>query len=160
DLNKARLQDALKRAEVDKKHLDELANERDFLDWTKKNQDDLAGAMEGVEQLADILLEDPAIQHALRLSPEASSFIKSSASLMGSGYDIYADYLGAQQIKQLNQNSEQYLEAVKALNRRIQTTVTQLNAYRSQTPEGFSCSASPAETAGPSIATSVKDNYF
>ncbi|MGH9530160.1 MAG: hypothetical protein ACRD2S_09620, partial [Terriglobales bacterium] len=34
DLNKARLQDALKRAEVDKKHLDELANERDFLDWT------------------------------------------------------------------------------------------------------------------------------
>ena len=55
--------------------------------------------------------------------------------------DIYADYLGAQEIKQLNQNSEQFLQAVKALNRRIQTTVTQLNAYKAQTPEGYSCTS-------------------
>ena len=60
---------------------------------------------------------------------------------MDSGYDIYADYLGAQQIKQLNQNSEQYLEAVKALNGRIHTTVAQLETYRSKTPEGLSCTS-------------------
>ena len=141
DLNKARLKDALRRAEVDTKHLSELANERDFFEWTHNKPDDLRGAMEGVQQLADMLLGDPAVQHALRLSPESSSFIKSVGSLMGSGYDIYADYLGAQQIKQLNQNSEQFLQAVKALNRRIQSTVTQLNSYKAQTPEGFSCSA-------------------
>jgi len=141
DLNKAHLKDALRRAEIDKKHLSELANERDFFEWTHKNPDDLKGAMEGVQQLADMLLGDPAVQHALRLSPESSSFIKSVGSLMGSGYDIYADYLGAQQIKQLNQNSEQFLEAVKALNRRIQSTVTQLNVYRAQTPEGYNCTA-------------------
>jgi hypothetical protein len=141
DLNKVRLKDALRRAEVDKKHLSELANERDFFEWTHNKPDDLKGAMEGVQQLADMLLGDPAVQHALRLSPESSSFIKSVGSLMGSGYDIYADYLGAQQIKQLNQNSEQFLQALKALNRRIQSTVTQLNFYKAQTPEGFSCSA-------------------
>jgi hypothetical protein len=139
DLNKARLKDALRRAEIDKKHLSELANERDFLEWTHSNPDDLKGAMEGVRQLADMLLGDPAVQHALRLSPESSSFIKSVGSLMDSGYDIYADYLGAKEIKQLDQNSEQFLQAVKALNRRIQTTVAQLNAYKTQTPEGYSC---------------------
>jgi hypothetical protein len=141
DLNKAHLHDALRRAEIDKKHLSELANERDFFEWTHKNPDDLKGAMEGVQQIADMLLGDPAVQHALRLSPESSSFIKSVGSLMGSSYDIYADYLGAQQIKQLNQNSEQFLQAVKALNRRIQATVTQLNTYKSQTPEGYSCTS-------------------
>jgi len=141
DLNKARLNDALRRAEIDKKHLSELANERDFFEWAHKRPDDLKGAMEGVQQLADMLLGDPAVQHALRLSPESTSFIKSVGSLMGSGYDIYADYLGAQEIKQLNQNSEQFLQAVKALNRRIQTTVTQLNAYKNQTPEGYSCTS-------------------
>jgi hypothetical protein len=141
DLNKTRLKDALRRAEIDKEHLSKLADERDFFEWTHKNPDDLKGAMEGVQQLADMLLGDPAVQHALRLSPESSSFIKSVGSLMGSGYDIYADYLGAQQIKQLNQNSEQFLQAVKALNRRIQTTVTQLNVYKNQTPEGYSCIA-------------------
>jgi hypothetical protein len=141
DLNKTRLKDALRRAEVDKQHLSELADERDFFEWTHKKPDDLKGAMEGVQQLADMLLRDPAVQHALRLSPESSSFIKSVGSLMGSGYDIYADYLGAQQIKQLNQNSEQFLQAVKALNRRIQTTVTQLNVYKNQTPEGYRCTS-------------------
>jgi predicted Holliday junction resolvase-like endonuclease len=141
DLNKARLKDALRRVEIDKQHLSELADERDFFEWTHKKPDDLKGAMEGVQQLADMLLRDPAVQHALRLTPESSSFIKSVGSLMGSGYDIYADYLGAQQIKQLNQNSEQFLQAVKALNRRIQTTVTQLNVYKNQTPEGYSCTA-------------------
>jgi hypothetical protein len=30
---------------------------------------------------------------------------------------------------------------VKALNRRIQATVTQLNTYKSQTPEGYSCTS-------------------
>ena len=141
DLNKTRLKDALRRLEIDKQHLSELADERDFFEWTHKKPDDLKGAMEGVQQLADMLLRDPAVQHALRLTPESSSFIKSVGSLMASGYDIYADYLGAQQIKQLNQNSEQFLQAVKVLNRRIQTTVTQLNVYKNQTPEGYNCSA-------------------
>ena len=139
DLYKARLQDALKRAEIDQHHLDQLAHQRDFLEWTHKQPDDLKGAMEGVQQLADILLDDPAVKHALQLSPESATFIKSVGSLMDSGYDIYADYLGAQQIEQLNQNSEQYLQAVKALNRRIHATVAQLEVYRSQTPEGLSC---------------------
>lgn len=141
DLYKARLQDALKRAEADQHHLDQLAHERDFLDWSHKQPDDLKGAMEGVHQLADILLDEPAVKHALQLSPESVTFIKSVGSLMDSGYDIYADYLGAQQIKQLNQNSEQYLEAVKALNGRIHTTVAQLETYRSKTPEGLSCTS-------------------
>ena len=139
DLYKARLQDALKRAEIDQHHLDQLAHQRDFFEWTHKQPDDLKGAMEGVQQLADILLDDPAVKHALQLSPESATFIKSVGSLMDSGYDIYADYLGAQQIEQLNQNSEQYLQAVKALNRRIHATVAQLEVYGSQTPEGLSC---------------------
>lgn len=151
DLYKARLQDALKRAEIDRGHLDQLAHERDFFEWTHKRPDDLKGAMEGVQQLADILLDDPAVKHALQLSPESVTFIKSVGSLMDSGYDIYADYLGAQQIKQLNQNSEQYLLAVKALNRRIHATVAQLDAYRIQTPEGFSCTSSAAEIVGNNV---------
>jgi hypothetical protein len=139
DLNKANLEDTLQRSEKYYKHLDELAGERDLHDWIKESNSDLPGFMEGVRQLADHLLADDAVKGALRLSPEGADYIKYSASIIDSGYDIYSEWLASDQIKQLNRNSEQYLRAVAALQTRIQETVKQLNAYKTDDRIGLQC---------------------
>jgi hypothetical protein len=147
DLHKAYLQDALRRTKVDQQHLEELAGERDVIDWTRENKGDLEGTMEGVRQLADHLLSDEGVQHLLHVSPEGSLYIKYAASIMDSGYDIMSEVLGAQQIKQLDQNSDKFLQAERALQHRIQATVAQINTYKAKNPEGISCIAQPAESA-------------
>jgi hypothetical protein len=95
--------------------------------------------MEGVRQLADRLLDDDAVKGALHLSPDGTDYIKYSASIIDSGYDIYSEWLAAKQIKQLNQNAEQYLHAVDALRARIRRTVNQLNEYKAENPSGVRC---------------------
>jgi len=140
DLKKANLQDALQRSEKYYKHLDELAGERDLYGWINESNSDLPSFMDGVRQLADHLLADDAVKGALRLSPDGADYIKYSASIIDSGYDIYSEWLAAKQIKQLNQNAEQYLHAVDALQTRIRKTVTQLNQYKAENPTGARCS--------------------
>jgi len=140
DLNKARLQDALKRSESYYKHLDELASERDLHEWIKESKDDLPSLMEGVRQLSDQLLSNDQVKEALRLTPDGADYIRFSASIIDSGYDIYSEWLASDQIKQLNQNAEQYLRAVAVLQARIQETVKQLNLYKAENPTGIRCS--------------------
>lgn len=139
DLKKASLQDALQRSERYYKHLDELAGERDLHGWVKESGTDLPSFMEGVRQLADHLLDDDAVKGALHLSPDGADYIKYSASIIDSGYDIYSEWLAAKQIQQLNQNAEQYLHAVDALHARIRQTVSQLNEYKAENPSGVHC---------------------
>jgi hypothetical protein len=139
DLKKASLQDALQRSEKYYKHLDELAAERDLQGWVKGSGIDLPSFMEGVRQLADRLLDDDAVKSALHLSPDGTDYIKYSASIIDSGYDIYSEWLAAKQIKQLNQNAEQYLHAVDALRARIRQTINQLNEYKAENPSGVRC---------------------
>jgi hypothetical protein len=138
-LKKASLQDALQRSEKYYKHLDELAGERDLHGWIKESGTDLPSFMEGVRQLADHLLDDDAVKGALHLSPDGADYIKYSASIIDSGYDIYSEWLAAKQIKQLNQNAEQYLHAVDALRARIRRTVSQLNEYKADNPSRVHC---------------------
>ncbi len=140
DLKKANLQDALQRSEKYYKHLDELAGERDLYGWIKESNSDLPSFMDGVRQLADHLLADDAVKGALRLSPDGADYIKYSASIIDSGYDIYSEWLAAKQIKQLNHSAEQYLHAVDSLQTRIRKTVTQLNQYKAENPTGARCS--------------------
>lgn len=139
DLRKANLQDALQRSEKYYKHLDELASERDLYGWIKESNSDLPSFMEGVRHLADHLLDDDAVKGALRLSPDGADYIKYSASIIDSSYDIYSEWLAAKQIEQLNQNAEQYLHAVDALRARIRRTVSQLNEYKADNPSGVHC---------------------
>ena len=139
DLKKASLQDALQRSEKYYKHLDELAGERDLYGWIKDSNSDLPSFMDGVRQLADHLLDDDAVKGALHLSPDGADYIKYSASIIDSSYDIYSEWLAAKQINQLNQNAEQYLHAVDALRARIRRTVTQLNEYKAENPSGVRC---------------------
>jgi hypothetical protein len=145
DRHKAYLEDALRRAKVDQKHLDELTYTREYLKWAPKYDGSLKESMEGVRQVSDILLADKGVQKFLRLSPQSADFIKYAQSIGDSSYDILREVLGAQQIKQLNRNSDEYLQAVNALNRRIQQTVAQLNTYKAQNPDGARCSTSPAD---------------
>jgi ABC-type transporter Mla subunit MlaD len=56
-----------------------------------------------------------------------------------SGYDIYSEWLTSDQIKQLNQNADQYLRAVAGLHARIRETVKQLNQYKAENPTGVRC---------------------
>lgn len=139
DLDKANLQDALQRSEKYYKHLDELAGERDLHEWAKEGKTDLPSFMEGVRQLADHLLADDRVKQALHLSPDGADYIKYSASIIDSGYDIYSEWLASDQIKQLNRNADQYLRAVAELQGRIRQTVNQLNQYKAENPTGVRC---------------------
>ena len=140
DLHKAKLEDALRRSESYYKHLDELAGERGLHEWVKEGKTDLPSFMEGVHQLADHLLADDAVKEALHLSPDGADYIKYSASIIDSGYDIYSEWLASDQIKQLNRNADQYLRAVAELHARIHQTVDQLNKYKTENPTGLRCS--------------------
>jgi hypothetical protein len=139
DVKKANLQDALQRSEKYYKHLDELAGERDLHGWIKEGNADLPGFMEGVRQLADHLLADDAVKQALHLSPDGADYIKYSASIIDSGYDIYSEWLASKQIEQMNHNAEQYLRAVAQLQSHIRNTVIQLNQYRTENPMSVRC---------------------
>jgi hypothetical protein len=139
DVKKAGLKDALQRSEKYYKHLDELAGERDLRDWIKESNNDLPSFMDGVRQLADHLLDDNTVKGALHLSPDGADYIKYSASIIDSGYDIYSEWLASDQIKQLNRNTDQYLRAVDALHTQIRKTVTQLNQYKIENPMGVRC---------------------
>jgi hypothetical protein len=151
DLNKAHLEDALRRAKVDQKHLDELTTEREYLKWTKEYDGDLVGTMDGLRQIVDIALGDEGVQKLL--TPEVAAAFKYGLSIEDSGYDIMSEVFGAQQIKQLNQNSDEFLRAQAALNGRIRHTVEQLNDYKAHNPEGATC---PAEPVAQPLSTALK----
>lgn len=139
DLNKAQPQGTLQRSESYYKHLDELEGQRDLHEWAKEGKTDLPSFMEGVRQLADHLLADDRLKEALDLSPDGADYIKYSASIIDSGYDIYSEWLASDQIKQLNRNADQYLRAVAELHARIRQTITQLNQYKAENPTGVRC---------------------
>ena len=133
--HKLYLQEALEHAKRDQKQLDVLAEERDFHEWSKDNKGDLNGNLEGMREIVDNLIGDEEIQKKLGIS-DASDAIKYGESIVDSGYDILSEVLAAQRIKQLNQNADQFLQAQRALQSRIETTVTQLNAASQNTPPG------------------------
>jgi hypothetical protein len=139
DLHKAKLEDALKRTAKDQQHLKELAEERDVWKWNKENEGSLADFMDGFRQVTDILVGDENVQHRLGISSKYADYYKYSASIVDSAYDITGEVLGWRQIEQLNQNSDQYLQAVNALHNRIQKTVDQLKLYKAQNSEGVRC---------------------
>ena len=145
DLHKAHLEDAFKRARIDQQHLNELVQERDFFKFNKENKGDLVSFMEGIRQVADTLVGDEDIQKKLHIPKVYADYYKYSASIVDSTYDIFSEVLAAQQIKQLNQNSDEFLKAASALNGRIHQTVAQLNTYKGQNSEGVTCPASPTE---------------
>ncbi|MGH9616053.1 MAG: hypothetical protein ACRD28_04860 [Acidobacteriaceae bacterium] len=146
DQHKAYLQDALRRARVDRKHLDELTEERHFFKWNKENQGDLNGNLEGVRQIVDNLIGDEAIQHKLGIDDGWSDGIKYGESIVDSGYDILSEVLAAQRIKQLNQNADQFLGAQRTLQGRIESTMAKLNAAKQNAPPGaISCGRSLSE---------------
>jgi tetratricopeptide (TPR) repeat protein len=153
---KAYLQEAIRRAAKDQKHLDELTDERELYEWQGKYKGDLIGTMDGVRQIVDIGLGDQGVQKYLRLSPASAQFLKYGLSIEDSAFDIMSEVYGAQQIKQLNQNSEKFLQAQKALQLRIRTTVAQLNTYKAENPEGVNCTSQPAESARGRASASSK----
>ena len=153
DLNKAHLQDALHRAAVDQKHLDELTAEREYFKWTSEYEGHLVGTMEDLRQIVDIALGDDGVKQLL--TPEVAAAFKYGLSIEDSSFDILREVLAAQQIKQLNQNSEEFLKAVAALNKRIQHTVSQLNDYRSTSPAGLTCSGATAQPATHQLSSST-----
>jgi len=147
DQRKAYLQEAIRRAALDQKHLDELTDERELFEFQDKYKGDLEGSLDGVRQIIDMGLGDEKVQKILRLSPASAQFLKYGLSIEDSAYDILKEVKSAQQINQLNQNSEKFLQAQKALQHRIHATVAQLNTYKAQNPDGVSCIAEQAESA-------------
>jgi hypothetical protein len=106
---------------------------RDLREWAQTDPQELqqaAGYLEGVKQLVQAALAENSVKAALQYTPYVNDAIKWGSSLIDTSYDLTAEYLGSRQLDQLNRNSDQYLQAVKVLNKRIQVTVARLNCYK------------------------------
>jgi hypothetical protein len=128
-----KLQHTLQSLKDLKDGVEEQERLRDLREWAKSDPQELqhaAGYLEGVKQLVQAALAEDSVKAALHSTPYVNDAIKWGSSLIDTSYDLTAEYLGARQLDQLNRNSEQYLQAVKVLNKRIQVTVAQLNCYK------------------------------
>ncbi len=110
---------------------------RDLREWGQSDPQELqqaAGYLEGVKQLVQAALAEDSVKAALHYTPYVDDAIKWGSSLIDTGYDLTAEYLGSRQLDQLNRNSDQYLQAVNILNKRIRASVAQLNCYKRDSP--------------------------
>jgi hypothetical protein len=106
---------------------------RDLREWGQSDPQELqqaAGYLEGVKQLVQAALAEDNVKAALHYTPYVDDAIKWGSSLIDTSYDLTAEYLGSRQLDQLNRNSDQYLQAVNILNKRIRASVSQLNCYK------------------------------
>lgn len=133
---KANLQETLERAkrvqETTDSWLDQSKSMSKIFESIGKNE----GMTEKIRELTGDFLRKNYVQQAMGVSPEGSIYIKYAGSILDSSYDIFSEVLSAQRIKQLNQNANQFLQAQKALQHRIQTTIAKLNADKQTAPPG------------------------
>lgn len=98
----------------DVQKLDELANSNDK-DWKK--------FWEGAHEVADKVLGDPTIQKALNVTPVYGQAIKYGKHAVDSAHNATAVLLSWKRIKELNKDSEEYLNSVNAMQDRITNLV-------------------------------------
>ena len=118
--------------EKGKQKLEGRARLRDFREWTAKPEEleQTKGQMEGVKQLVQAALSESSVKAALGYTPYVDSIVKWGGSLIDTSYDLAEEYVSAKEIDQYNRNSDQYLKGLEALNRRVKTSVAQLNCYK------------------------------
>ena len=110
---------------------------RDLREWGQSDPQELqqaAGYLEGVKQLVQAALAEDGVKAALHFTPYVDDAIKWGSSLIDTSYDLTAEYLGSRQLDQLNRNSDQFLQAVNILNKRVRASVAQLNCYKRDNP--------------------------
>jgi hypothetical protein len=116
-----------------KKGVEEQERMRDLREWAQKDPEELQkteGYLEGAKQLVQAALAEDSVKSALHFTPWVNDAIKWGGSLIDTSYDLTAEYLSSRQLDQLNRNSDRYLQAVNALNKRVHVTVSQLNCYK------------------------------
>jgi hypothetical protein len=133
---KQSLQHTLQSLKDLKDGVEEQERLRDLREWGSKDPKQLqeaSGYLEGIKQLVQAALAENAVKDTLQFTPYANDAIKWGSSLIDTSYDLTAEFMSARRLDQLNRNSDQYLQAVKALNGRIQVTVAQMNCYKTDT---------------------------
>jgi hypothetical protein len=115
-------------------HLEALNATMDLNTWGLSKPEDLQSKLDRVRQTIDTALQYPEVKEALRLSESGASAIDSSKSILDSTYDISAEVISFKRISQLNENSDQYLAAVKELQAKMQSSVQQLKALEQAQP--------------------------
>jgi hypothetical protein len=118
-----------------KTRIEEQQRMRDLREFGSKDPKELQEAsnyLEGAKQLIQAALAEDSVKNALQFTPYANDAIKWGSSLIDTSYDLTAEFLSFRQLDQLNRNSNQYLQAVKALDGRIHTTVDQLGCYKAE----------------------------
>ena len=134
--DKVNLQETLEQVKRVGETTDALSDQYDNLSeilGADGKDEDLA---EKIRELGGKFLRKDSVQEALGVSPEGSRYIKYAGSILDSSYDVLSEALAAQRIKQLNQNAEEFLQAQRALQNRIQATVAKLNADKQTSPPG------------------------
>lgn len=144
--NRSYLKDALERSETNQKVLDKIALGRDNLATVKDYNGDLESKLDGVRQVVDDMLATDSVRKKLGIPDEVSEGIEYGESIVDSSYDILAEAYGARRIKQLNRNTDLFLEAQRKMRDRIQSTVAQLKLEEQDSPPGEgSCGPGPSQ---------------
>ena len=127
------LKQAMEVLEKAKQKVEEGTRLRDYDEFASKDPKELEqaqGYLEGVKQLVQAALAENRVKAALQFTPYVDSTVKWGSSLIDTSYDLLSEFYSSRQLEQLNHNSDQYLKALDALNRRVKVSVQQLNCYK------------------------------
>lgn len=108
------------------KRLEEVKNTRDVakLDvWANSNEKDAKKFWEGMHDVTDKVLGDSTIQKALKITPGYGQAIKYGKHMIDSAHLVTTELVGWKRIRELNKDSEEYLQQVNGLQDRIKNLV-------------------------------------
>jgi hypothetical protein len=91
--------------------------------WANSNEKDEMKFWEGMHDVTDKVLGDPTIQKALKITPGYGQAIKYGKHMIDSAHLVTAELVSWNRIRDLNKQSEEYLQNVNALQGRIKNLV-------------------------------------
>lgn len=126
-----KLTDPAERAKVERalrlvQHLKESYKLKDFASWAEQENYGRKEVLEGIGIIVDIIGVEDAIKDYLRKRwglKHAIAFQEAGSDLVVSAYDVTAEVVAWRRLKQLNQNSDDFLKAVEKSGERVRAVV-------------------------------------
>jgi hypothetical protein len=103
---------------------------RDFSDWAAKEEFTREEIIEGIKQLVSICAIDERLKNYLGKKwglKRAIAFYEAGDELLTSAYDVTAEVVAWRRLKQLNQNSDSFLQATEASGRRLRAVIAAIH---------------------------------
>lgn len=120
------IQQTQKEAEPILTKLREAKQALDTADYAESNPGDLEKSLKGIYELIRIALDNPKVKRVLKIGDKYAAGAGYAQSIVDSSYDVATEAVAWKRINQLNRNSNEYLWAVDALQKRMEKTVKKM----------------------------------